>query len=90
MIFSNDIKVNSMMDILMQKINQMDKTIMIMQTKIDNYIVLNDLTLQAINETLQYVVNTSMVIIVPNSDEIDSHRSEFSKMAYQKMALRIN
>ena len=71
MIFSNDIKVNSMMDILMQKINQMDKTIMIMQTKIDNYIVLNDLTLQAINETLQYVVNTSMVIMVPKCNLFD-------------------
>ena len=53
-----------------------------MQTNIDNYIASNDLTLKAINDTLQYVVKTPMVIMVPNSDEIDNHRSEFLNMQF--------
>ena len=40
----------------------------------------NDLTLKAINQTLQYVVKTPMVIFVPNSDEINDHRSELSNI----------
>ena len=39
----------------------------------------NDLTLKVINQTLQYVVKTPLVILVPNSDDINDHRSEFSK-----------
>ena len=58
----------------------MNETMMIMQTNIDNYVASNDLTLKSINDTLQYVVKTPMVIIVPNSEEIENHRSEFSKM----------
>ena len=44
------------------------------------HIASNDLTLRAINQTLQYVVKTPIVIIVPSSDEINDHRSEFSKI----------
>ena len=64
----------------MKKIDQLNETMVIMETSFDNYIASNDLTLQAINDTLQYVVKTPMVIMVPNSEEIDNHRSEFSKM----------
>ena len=80
MIISIHIQVDSMIDILMQKVNQLNERMMILETKIENYIVSNDLTLRAINDTLQYVVKTPMVIIVPNSDEINNHRSKFSKM----------
>ena len=66
----------------MRNMNQLNKTMVIMQTNIDNYIASNDLTLKAINDTLQYVVKTPMVIMVPNSDEIDNHRSEFSNMHF--------
>ena len=64
----------------MQKINQLNETMVMMQTNIDNRFLLNELILNEINDTLQYVVKTPMVIMVPNSDEIDNHRSEFSKM----------
>ena len=40
----------------------------------------NDLTLKVINQTLQYVVKTPLVILVPNSDDINDHRSEFSNI----------
>ena len=66
-----------MMDILIQNINQLNKTMMILETNIGNYIASNDMTLKAINDTLQYVVKTPMVITVPNSEEINNHRSEF-------------
>ena len=62
----------------MQKINQLNETMVMMQTNIDNRFLLNELILNEINDTLQYVVKTPMVIMVPNSDEIDNHRSEFS------------
>ena len=115
MIISIHIQVDSMIDILMQNVNQLTERMMILETKIENYIASNDmtlkaiygtiqskyenikelnetmqimqkniasndLTLRAINDTLQYVVKTPMVIIVPSSDEIDNHRSKFSKM----------
>ena len=66
----------------MKKIDQLNETMVIMETSFVNYIASNDLTLQAINDTLQYVVKTPMVIMVPNSEEIDNHRSEFSKMQF--------
>ena len=106
-----DIKVNSILDVMMRNINQLNETMMIMQTNIaSNNLILkaingtlqsnnqnidklnetmiimqtniasNDVTLKAINETLQYDVKTPVVIIVPNSDEINDHRSKFSKM----------
>ena len=77
------------MDILIQNINQLNKTMMILETNIDNYIASNDLTLKAINDTLQYVVKTPMVIMVPNSEEIDKHRSEFSKMQFIRSNLTL-
>ena len=115
MIISKHIQVDSMIDILMQNVNQLTERMMILETNIENYIASNnmtlkvingtiqskyeninllnetiqimqkniasnDLTLRAINDTLQYVVKTPMVIIVPSSDEIDNHRSKFSKM----------
>ena len=82
MIISIDIKVNSMLDIVMQNINQLNKSMMIVETNIENYIAANDLTLKAINDTLKYVVKTPMVITVPNSLEINKHRSEFSKIQF--------
>ena len=66
-----------MMDILIQNINQLNKRMIILETNIGNYIASNDMTLKAINDTLQYVVKTPMVITVPNSEEINNHRSEF-------------
>ena len=104
-----------MIDILMQKVNELNETMMILETNIVNYIASNDMTLKAINvtiqskyeninelnetmkimqkniasndftlrainDTLQYVVKTPMIIIVPTSDEIDNHRSKFSKL----------
>ena len=58
-----------MIDFVERKLNQLNQTMRIMQTDID-----------AINHNLQYVVETPMIILVPSSDEIDDHRSEFSKM----------
>ena len=107
--------MNAILDVVMRNIDQLNKTMLIMQTSIDNHIASNDLTLKAINgtlqsnyqnidrlnetmmvmqtniasndvtlkvinETLQYNVKAPMVIIVPNSDEINDHRSKFSKM----------
>ena len=63
-----------------QNIDKLNETMVIMQTHIDNYIASNDLTLETVNETLQYDVKTPMVIIVPNLDEINDHRSKFLKM----------
>ena len=63
-----------------QNIDKLNETMVIMQTNIDNYIASNDLTLETVNETLQYDVKTPMVIIVPNLDEINDHRSKFLKM----------
>ena len=60
----------------MQNIYQLNNTMQIMQANIAS----NDLTLKAINQTLQYVVKTPMVIFVPNSDEINDHRSELSNI----------
>ena len=77
------------MDILIQNISQLNKRMMILETNIDNYIASNDLTLKAINDTLQYVVKTPMVIMVPNSEEIDSHRCEFSKMQFIRSNLTL-
>ena len=74
-----------MMDILIQDISQLNKRMTILETNIDNYIASNDLTLKAINDTLKYVVKTPMVIMVPNSEEINNHRSEFSKMHYNRL-----
>ena len=74
-----------MMDVLVQNINQLNVTIQIMQTNIGNYIASNDLTIKAIKETLQYVEKTPMIILVPSSDEINNHRSEFSKMHYNRL-----
>ena len=78
-IASNDLTlkaINNTMQSKYQNINELNETMVIMQTNIAS----NDLTLKAINDTLQYVVKKPMVIIVPSSDEIDNHRSEFSKM----------
>ena len=44
------------MEILIQNINQLNETMVMMKTNIDNQFVLNDLTLKKINDTLQYVV----------------------------------
>ena len=66
----------------MQKINQLNETMVMMQTNIDNRFLLNELILNEINDTLQYVVKTPMIIMVPNSEEINNHRSEFSKMEF--------
>ena len=82
-IASNDLKFKAINETLQSKnqnINQLDETMMNMQTNFDTYITSNDLALQAINDTLQYVVKTPIVIMVPNSEEIDNHRSEFSKL----------
>ena len=62
---------------LVQNINQLNETMKIMQTNIENYIASNDLTIKTINDSLQYVAETP-IILVPSSDEIDHHRSEFS------------
>ena len=66
-----------MMNYLMQDINQLNVTMQVMQTNIGNYIASNDLTIKTINDSLQYVAETP-IILVPSSDEIDHHRSEFS------------
>ena len=50
--------MNSILDVMMRNINQLNETIVIMQTNIDNRFASNDLTLKAINETLQSVVKT--------------------------------
>ena len=68
-----------MMNVLVQDINQLNVTMQLMQTNIGSYIASNDLTLKTINDSLQYVAKTPMIIVVPSSDEIDHHRSEFSK-----------
>ena len=75
---SFDIKVNSIVVILMEKINQLNETMQCMQNNMDNYIASNDFELKAINDTY-YAVKTPLVIAVPSSDEIDDHRSEVSK-----------
>ena len=67
-----------MVEFLVQNMNQLNTTMQIMQTNIAS----NDWTLKAINQTLQYVVKSPMVIFVPSSDEISDHRSEFSKMQH--------
>ena len=43
---------------MLRNINQLNETMVIMQTNIDNRFASNDLTLKAINETLQNVVKT--------------------------------
>ena len=60
----------------MQYTNQLNETMQFMQTNMNNYIASNDITLEAINDTLQYVVKTPMVIVVPSTDEINHHRSK--------------
>ena len=106
LLISFDIKVNSIVGILMEKINQLNVTIQqnqqrddqlrdeingtmqytnqlnetmqFMKTNMDNYIASNDITLKAINDTLQYVVKIPMVIAVPSTDEINHHRSKIT------------
>ena len=58
--------------------DEFNETMQIMQTNISNYIASNDFTLKAINDTLQYVVKTPMVIAVPSTDEINHHRSKIT------------
>ena len=62
----------------MQYTNQLNETMQFMQTNMNNYIASNDITLEAINDTLQYVVKTPMVIVVPSTDEINHHRSKIT------------
>ena len=69
-----------MMDALVRNINQLNVTMQIMEANIGNYIASNDLTLKAMNESLQFVVKTPMVILVPSSDEIDDYRSKVTKI----------
>ena len=74
-----------MIDVLVKDINQLNVTMQVMQTNIANYIASNDLKLTTISDSLQYVVKTPMTIFVPSSDEIDHHRSEFSKIQRNRL-----
>ena len=61
-----------------QNAYHVNETIKIMQAHIDNYIIRNDLAIRWINDTLQYVQNIPMVIVVPSSDEIYDYRGKIS------------
>ena len=74
-----------MIDVLVKDINQLNVTMQVMQTNIANYIASNDLKLTTISDSLQYVVKTPMTIFVPSLDEIDHHRSEFSKIQRNRL-----
>ena len=79
-IASNDLTlkaINRTLQSKYQNIDKLNETMVIMQTNIDNYIASNDLT--------QYDVKTPMVINVPSSDEINGHRSKFSKLLPTKV-----
>ena len=52
------ITVNSILDVVMRNINQLNKTMVIMQTNNDNHMASNDLKLTAINETSEKMKNT--------------------------------
>ena len=87
-IASNDLTlkaINRTLQSKYQNIDKLNETMVIMQTNIDNYIASNDFTLRGINETLQYDMKTPMVINVPSSDEINGHRSKFSKFLPTKV-----
>ena len=56
-----------------------NKTMKIMQAHIDNYITKNELTISAINDTLQYVQKIPMVIVVPSLDEIYNYRGKITQ-----------
>ena len=73
------------MNVLVQDINQLNATMQFMETYIGNYIASNDLTLKKINDSLQYFEKTPVIIRVPSLDEIDHHRSEFSKMQRNRL-----
>ena len=70
--------------------DEFNATIQIMETNIGNYIASNDFTLKAINQTLQYVVKTPLVIVVPSSDEIDDHRGEVFKYSVIDLILYLD
>ena len=76
-----------MMNILVQDINKLNMTMQAMQSNIGNYIASNDLTLKKINDSLQYFEKIPLIIPVPSLDEIDHHRSEFSKMQLNRLIL---
>ena len=63
-----------MVDVLVQNINQLNETMQMMQTNIDDYIASNDLTLKTINDTLQSKcqnmnqLNETMVFMQTNID----------------------
>ena len=57
-------------------ISQLNETIQIIQSDIDDYSASCDAKIKEITETLEYVKKIPMVIIVPSSEEIDYHRGE--------------
>ena len=61
-------------------ISQLNETIQIIQSDIDDYSASCDAKIKEITDTLEYVKKIPMVIIVPSSEEIDFHRGEVNKI----------